>query len=145
MTKTMNFTSALAALVLFSGAALAQTAAPATPTTPPKAPPAATAPAAPAAPKAAAPAAAPAPAVVAPAATAPKAAPAPAATAAQTVNLNTATESDLDKLPQVGPARAKAIIDARTKGGKFKNWDDFVARNVVPKNAEDAIKTLVKF
>lgn len=143
MTNTMNFTSALAALVLFSGAALAQTAAPATPTTPPKAPPAATAPAAPAAAPAAPKAAA--PAVAAPAATAPKATPAPAATAAQTVNLNTATEADLDKLPQVGPARAKAIIDARTKGGKFKNWDDFVARNVIPKNAEDAIKTLVKF
>jgi competence protein ComEA len=125
-----------AILLIGTGAALAQTTAP---TTAPKAPaPTPTAPA---------PKAAPAPAPAAKAAApvvAPKAAPAPAA-AAQIVNLNTAPEADLDKLPQIGPARAKAIIEARTKGGKFKNWDDFVARNVVPKNAEDAIKAKVRF
>ena len=60
------------------------------------------------------------------------------------VNLNTANEAELDKLDQIGPARAKAIIEARTKA-KFKNWDDFVARNVVPKNAEEAIKGKVRF
>jgi competence protein ComEA len=50
----------------------------------------------------------------------------------------------MDVLPQIGPARAKAIIDARAKA-KFKNWDDFVARKVVPSNAEAAIKNLVSF
>ena len=71
---------------------------------------------------------------------------APTATApvAQKVNLNTATAAELDKLPQIGPARAKAIVEARGKG-KFKNWDDFVARKVVPKNAEAAIKDLTTF
>jgi DNA uptake protein ComE-like DNA-binding protein len=64
---------------------------------------------------------------------------------AQLVNLNTAPENELDKLPQIGPARAKAIIEARTKGGRFKDWNDFVARNVVPKNAEDAIKDKIRF
>lgn len=126
--------STLAALFV-TGSALAQTA-PAT--TAPKAP---TAPAAPAttAPKAATPAAA-------PAATAPKATPAAAPAAQGTlVNLNTAPENELDKLPQIGPARAKAIIEARTKNGRFKDWNDFVARNVVPKNAEDAIKDKVRF
>ena len=88
-----------------------------------------------------------APAVVAPKATAP--APAPAAAKAATpmakkTNLNTAGAEDLDKLPQIGPARSKSIMEARAKG-RFKNWDDFVARNVVPKNAEDAIKDLVSF
>lgn len=67
-----------------------------------------------------------------------------AATTGKKVDLNTATADDLDKLPQIGPARAKAIIEARAKG-KFKNWDDFVKRNVVPANAESAIKDLVKF
>jgi competence protein ComEA len=93
----------------------------------------------------------------APAQTAPRTtAPAPAAPAAATtaprpaqqgqlVNLNTAPETELDKLPQIGAARAKAIIDARTKNGRFKDWNDFVARNVVPKNAEDAIKDKVRF
>lgn len=119
------------AAVLLSSAAFAQTA------------PATTAPKAPAA-----------PAVTAPAATAPKAAPAPAAPAAKAatpaaqstlINLNTATEAELDKLDQIGPARAKAIIEARTKNGRFKDWNDFVARNVVPKNAETAIQGKVRF
>jgi DNA uptake protein ComE-like DNA-binding protein len=60
------------------------------------------------------------------------------------INLNTATATELDTLPQIGPARAKAIVEARAKG-KFKNWDDFVARKVVPSNAEAAIKDLVGF
>src|SRR5262249_6647486 len=69
---------------------------------------------------------------------APKATPkaAPKATQKQApvgekVNLNSASAEELDKLPQIGPARAKAIIEARAKGA-FKNWDDFVARKVVP-------------
>ena len=45
----------------------------------------------------------------------------------------------------LSPARAKSIIEARTKNGRFKDWNDFVARNVVPKNAEDAIKDKVRF
>jgi competence protein ComEA len=64
--------------------------------------------------------------------------------AAKKVNLNTATSDELDGLPQIGPARAKAIIEARGKA-KFKSWDDFVARNVIPGNAESAIKNLVSF
>ena len=60
------------------------------------------------------------------------------------VNLNAANAQELDALPQIGPARAKAIIEARAKG-RFKNWDDFVARKVVPSNAQRAIKDLVTF
>ncbi|MBY0611771.1 MAG: helix-hairpin-helix domain-containing protein [Beijerinckiaceae bacterium] len=127
--------AALAVALLSSSVAFAQATAPA-PTTAPKAP--VTAPAAPVAPKAPA-----APAVAAPAAKA--AAPATAvAPKAQLVNLNTATAEQLDGLPQIGAARAKAIVEARAKG-KFKNWDDFVARNVVPANAEAAIKDKVTF
>lgn len=76
-----------------------------------------------------------------------RAVPAQAAPAAQStlVNLNTASAGELDKLPQIGPARAKDIIEARTKNGRFKDWNDFVARNVVPKNAEEAIKGKVRF
>jgi competence protein ComEA len=76
----------------------------------------------------------------APAPAAPKAAPAVAAK----VNLNTATAQELDALPQIGPARAKAIVEGRAKG-KYKDWADFVARKVVPSNAEAAIKDLVSF
>ena len=69
-----------------------------------------------------------------------------AATAPQVAktNLNTATAAELDKLPQIGPARSKAIIEARAKA-KFKNWDDFVARKVVPADAAVAIKDVVSF
>jgi Helix-hairpin-helix motif len=47
--------------------------------------------------------------------------------ATRKINLNTATATELDTLPQIGPARAKAIVDARAKG-PFKNWYDFVTR-----------------
>lgn len=84
----------------------------------------------------------PAPAVTAPA----KPATIGAATAPQVAktNLNTATAAELDKLPQIGPARSKAILEARAKA-KFKNWDDFVARKVVPADAAAAIKDVVSF
>jgi competence protein ComEA len=82
-----------------------------------------------------------APAVTAPAKPATPAAP---AAVASKINLNTATAAELDTLPQIGPARAKAIVEARAKA-KFKNWDDFVARKVVPSNAEAAIKDLTSF
>jgi competence protein ComEA len=123
-------------------AAPAQQAPRATPAPAPAAP-AAQAPR-PAAPAATTPAAPAAPAAQAPRPAAPAAA-APAAAQGQMVNLNTASADELDKLPQIGPARAKDIIDARTKNGRFKNWEDFVARNVVPKNAEEAIKGKVRF
>ena len=87
------------------------------------------------------------PAKPAPAATAPaKPATTGAATAPQAVktNLNTATAAELDKLPQIGPARSKAIVEARAKA-KFKDWNDFVARKVVPAEAAAAIKDVVTF
>jgi DNA uptake protein ComE-like DNA-binding protein len=98
--------------------------------------------AAPAFAQVAAPAQPAAPAVAAPA----KTTPTPAATApvVKKINLNTASATELDTLPHIGKARAKAIVDARAKG-PFKNWDDFVARKVVPANAEAAIKDKVTF
>jgi competence protein ComEA len=60
------------------------------------------------------------------------------------INLNTAAAGELDKLPQIGPARSKAIVEARTTA-KFKNWDDFVARKVVPADVAALIKDRVTF
>jgi competence protein ComEA len=80
----------------------------------------------------------------APKTTQPKTAPKESPAVTTKINLNTANAQELDKLPQIGPARAKAIVEARAKG-RFKDWDDFVARNVVPSNAEKAIKDLVSF
>ncbi|MCE5181897.1 MAG: helix-hairpin-helix domain-containing protein [Betaproteobacteria bacterium] len=40
------------------------------------------------------------------------------------VNLNTATQAELDTLKGVGPVKAKAIVDYRTQNGPFKSVDD---------------------
>lgn len=60
------------------------------------------------------------------------------------VNLNTASVKELDRLPQIGADRAQAIIAARTKA-RFKDWNDFVSRKVVPVSAIAAIRDLVDF
>jgi competence protein ComEA len=46
--------------------------------------------------------------------------------AAGIVNLNSASVSELDALPGVGPATAKAIIDHRTKKGPFTKVEDLL-------------------
>ena len=42
------------------------------------------------------------------------------------VNVNSATASELDALPGVGPATAKAIIDHRTKKGPYTKVEDLL-------------------
>jgi competence protein ComEA len=43
------------------------------------------------------------------------------------VDVNKATEAELDGVKGIGPVTTKLIISERKKG-EFKNWDDFVAR-----------------
>ena len=59
-------------------------------------------------------------------------------------NLNTATAAELGKLPKVDAASSKAIVDARGKS-KFKDWNDFMARKVVPADVAAALKDVVTF
>lgn len=40
------------------------------------------------------------------------------------VNINTATEAELQTLNGIGPAKAKAIVDYRKKQGGFKSIDE---------------------
>jgi competence protein ComEA len=40
------------------------------------------------------------------------------------VNINTATQAELESLQGVGPVKAQAIIDYRKKNGGFKSVDD---------------------
>lgn len=40
------------------------------------------------------------------------------------VNINTATQDELDAVKGIGPGKAKAIIDYRTKNGPYKSVDD---------------------
>lgn len=44
------------------------------------------------------------------------------------VDVNKADAAALDSVKGVGPAMSKTIIDARTKGGDFKDWADFQKR-----------------
>jgi len=54
-----------------------------------------------------------------------------------TVNINTATVSELDTLPGIGPAYAKAIIDYRTQNGPYIRIDDIVkVKGIGPKTFE---------
>jgi competence protein ComEA len=43
------------------------------------------------------------------------------------VNVNTATASELEMLPGIGAARAKAVIEAREAKGGLKSLDDLLA------------------
>jgi len=40
------------------------------------------------------------------------------------VNINTATPGELDGVKGIGPSKAQAIVDYRTKNGPFKSLDD---------------------
>jgi len=42
------------------------------------------------------------------------------------VNLNTATQAQLETLPGVGPAAAKRILEYRQKNGNFKKVEDLM-------------------
>jgi comEA protein len=43
------------------------------------------------------------------------------------VNLNTATVSQLEELPGIGPSLAARIVDHRQKNGAFKSVDELMA------------------
>lgn len=45
-------------------------------------------------------------------------------TAFAAVNANTATQQELESVKGIGPVKAKAIIDYRTKNGPFKSFAD---------------------
>ncbi|MBB4038764.1 DNA uptake protein ComE-like DNA-binding protein [Microvirga flocculans] len=52
------------------------------------------------------------------------------------LDINTASKDQLDKLPQIGAARAEAII----KGRPYKAKNELVDRKIIPQSAYDAIK-----
>lgn len=45
-------------------------------------------------------------------------------TAFAAVDLNTATQQDLETVKGIGPAKSKAILEYRSKNGPFKSVDD---------------------
>jgi len=59
-----------------------------------------------------------------PAAPRPKRADSPAAASGVKINLNTATQAELESLPQVGPSMAKRIMEYRAANGPFRSVKD---------------------
>ena len=64
------------------------------------------------------------------------AAPSAAAPRPAILDINSAAKEELDVLPQIGPARAEAII----KGRPYRAKTDLVTKKIIPQNAYDAIK-----
>lgn len=62
------------------------------------------------------------------------------AVAAAGIDINTADAKTLEKLPGVGPAKAQAIIDHRTKVGPFKTVEELKKVEGIGDKTFDALK-----
>ena len=128
MLKTLRLTAALLASLALP--ALAQTPAPTPSPARPATPAMPARPATPATSPVATPPTATPPATTRPAATA------PAVTAGSRVDINAATEQQLDTLPGIGPVRAKAIIAGRP----YADLQDLVTKNILTQGVLDGAK-----
>ena len=63
--------------------------------------------------------------------------------AAPRVNINVASQAELDALPGIGPVRSQRIMDSRTKDGAFTQSYDLVERKIVPQSVYEQIKDLI--
>ena len=63
--------------------------------------------------------------------------------AATLLNLNTATQADLEKLPGVGAATAKTIIEYRQKNGGFKKVEELMNVKGIGEKSFLKLKALV--
>jgi competence protein ComEA len=59
------------------------------------------------------------------------------------LDLNRATEAQLDALPGIGTTYAKRIVDSRAVDGPFKSAQDLVARRIVPQATFEKMRDLV--
>jgi len=66
-----------------------------------------------------------------------------AAEAAAPVNINTATEKDLQKLPGVGKVLSKRIVEYRTKNGPFSAPEDLMKVKGITKKKFEALKSRI--
>lgn len=61
------------------------------------------------------------------------------------LNLNTASASEIESLPLIGPSRALAIVAWRERHGSFKTMDDLVRVPGVSRRMVDAIRDRIAF
>lgn len=57
------------------------------------------------------------------------------------IDLNTATQSELEAVKGLGPAKAKAIIEYRNANGKFKSVDDLDLVKGFGKSSVDKLRS----
>ncbi|MEV8215513.1 ComEA family DNA-binding protein [Leifsonia sp. NPDC077715] len=74
---------------------------------------------------------------------APAAAPGGTVAAGGTVNLNTATQADLETLPRIGPALAQRILDWRQANGRFAAVTDLLKVSGIGQKLFDGLKDRV--
>jgi competence ComEA-like helix-hairpin-helix protein len=60
------------------------------------------------------------------------------------VDLNTATPAQLEELPGIGPAAAQAIVNFRTKSGRFQRVEDLLAIRGISQRKLDALRPYVR-
>ncbi|MFT4220258.1 MAG: helix-hairpin-helix domain-containing protein [Microbacterium sp.] len=59
------------------------------------------------------------------------------------VNLNTATEAELDTLPRIGPAMAQRILQWREANGRFTSVEDLLAVPGIGEKTVESLRPLV--
>ena len=59
------------------------------------------------------------------------------------INLNKATQTELETLPGIGPSTAEKIIEYRKENGNFKNIEDIMNVNGIGESKYNKIKDLI--
>jgi competence ComEA-like helix-hairpin-helix protein len=59
------------------------------------------------------------------------------------INLNTATLAQLEELPGIGPAKARAILEFREKSGPFEHVTDLLALPGIGRKRFDRLRPYV--
>ncbi len=62
---------------------------------------------------------------------------------AQRININTASQGDLETLPGIGPTRAQAIIQERERGGPFQSVEDITRVSGIGDKTLESIRDLI--
>ena len=65
-------------------------------------------------------------------------------TSSSVININTASESELEQLPGIGPSISSRIVEYRNKNGKFKSIEDIKNVTGVGDSKFEKIKDLIK-
>ena len=59
------------------------------------------------------------------------------------VNINSAGQAELERLPGIGPSLAKKILDFRQKNGQFKTANDLMAVPGIGEKKLEQLKSLI--